>query len=681
LFATNRLFRKVYLTLQFVEQTVVENGIRCVFVKSGVDTANKDQWQSHLHMRAMMDEFQVRVNSDHIRTALEGMFLEGLVRGTLHLGYSGEPVPGKLTKRGRSRSRIVIDPEGAKIVLQIFEWFVKGAYSLARIAQKLNAMPNIPKPRKSTRWTRTSVRAVLTRETYRGIWKFSVTERRFLPSKDYTRQVPRSAPLNEATFEHLRIVSEELWFAAQKRLAENTCIRGRKAKTQDSNSALRLLTGLLWCPEHDRPLRAWSAYGNYLGCPACATLEPGARPLFSKPHRKVVLRLLCDSLDRLIRHDQDLVRKVVLATKEAAAAVQRPDISEVEQVKTGIADLTRKIEFNLRNPGETAEDEKESVDTLRELRRERKELQNTLGLINAVSLVPVRVPTEEEIHKLLDSFGGVLRRAAASDLGDDQEAARDILGTLTGGRIDMYQQGERGPMHGWLQGRFAVRLLDVLVEKLAGVRHVDSGEGIEVTIDFKRPRKTDSDADKAIQQWLQGRLNREIAESLGSVPSYVTRLVKLGAQRLGTTVEALRSQRKTRPAEPSQMPRYKVISDEVKALWWDDLYPIGTAAKRLGCSTVTVNRAKEWWHESRGLAVPTFEDWSLELERRVLELFDADELTIGQVAERVHRAHGTVMQLVKQACDRLGRPLPDARIRRSRLKGSEGNASESTSFF
>ncbi len=41
LFATNRLFRKVYRTLEFVEQVVTEHGIRCVFVKSAIDTASK----------------------------------------------------------------------------------------------------------------------------------------------------------------------------------------------------------------------------------------------------------------------------------------------------------------------------------------------------------------------------------------------------------------------------------------------------------------------------------------------------------------------------------------------------------------------------------------------------------------------------------------------------------------
>ena len=61
LFATNRLFRKVYRTLEFVEEVVSEHAIRCVFVKSGVDSANKDQWQMLLHLRAIMDEFQVKV--------------------------------------------------------------------------------------------------------------------------------------------------------------------------------------------------------------------------------------------------------------------------------------------------------------------------------------------------------------------------------------------------------------------------------------------------------------------------------------------------------------------------------------------------------------------------------------------------------------------------------------------
>jgi site-specific DNA recombinase len=197
---------------------VSEHAIRCVFVKSGVDSANKDQWQMLLHLRAIMDEFQVKVGA-----ALEGLFLQGFVFGTLTFGYAGEPVPGKLTKRGRPRCRIAIDPDEAKIVVSIFEWWVAGD-SINAIVRKLNAIPAVPQPRKSTcrGWTHHSVRAVLLRAAYRGLWSFSATEKTFLPSKDYSRQLPREQPLRQETFENLRIISDQLWFAAQKRLAKNT---------------------------------------------------------------------------------------------------------------------------------------------------------------------------------------------------------------------------------------------------------------------------------------------------------------------------------------------------------------------------------------------------------------------------------------------------------------------------
>jgi hypothetical protein len=190
-------------------------------------------------MRALIDEFQVRVNSDHIRASLNGMFLEGLVRGTLHLGYTGEPMPGKLTKKGRPRRRIIVNAKEAEIVRMVFDWFANVRLSLNQIARKLNSMTDVPKPRLSIRWSHHTVRAILVRETYRGRWDFSVTERRFLSSKDYTRQVPRANPLNQATFEYLRIVPDLLWFAAQERLASNQGIRGRESKSTEAHLYLQ----------------------------------------------------------------------------------------------------------------------------------------------------------------------------------------------------------------------------------------------------------------------------------------------------------------------------------------------------------------------------------------------------------------------------------------------------------
>ena len=96
-------------------------------------------------------------------------------------------------------------------------------------------------------------------------------------------------------------------------------------------------------------------------------------------------------------------------------------------------------------------------------------------------------------------------------------------------------------------------------------------------------------------------MSKDIAENLECGQSYVSRLLRIGANRLGTTLEELGCRRKTRPVDPERMPRYKLVSDEVKVLWWDDLFPIAAIAKRLHCSTVTVESAIRWWHESRGL--------------------------------------------------------------------------------
>jgi len=89
-FATNRLFRKVHRSLQFVEQ-VVETGARAVFVKSGVDTADSKRWRGLLNFHAMMDEFVVGMTADHVRAAHEGLLEKRFVFGTISFGYGGTP--------------------------------------------------------------------------------------------------------------------------------------------------------------------------------------------------------------------------------------------------------------------------------------------------------------------------------------------------------------------------------------------------------------------------------------------------------------------------------------------------------------------------------------------------------------------------------------------------------------
>src|SRR5208283_64602 len=101
IFTTNRLFRKTYKALQFVEEEVVGRGIRCQFVKSGVDTADEKRWRMLYQIQAMTDEFVVGMYADNIRAAHEGLLHKKLVFGTITFGYRAKEIPGQPTRRKR----------------------------------------------------------------------------------------------------------------------------------------------------------------------------------------------------------------------------------------------------------------------------------------------------------------------------------------------------------------------------------------------------------------------------------------------------------------------------------------------------------------------------------------------------------------------------------------------------
>jgi hypothetical protein len=173
-------------------------------------------------------------------------------------------------------------------------------------------------------------------------------------------------------------------------------------------------------------------------------------------------------------------------------------------------------------------------------------------------------------------------------------------------------------------------------------------------------------------------MSKEIAKKLGSVDGYVSRLLRIGAERMGTTLEALRAKRKKPSIDPSRVPRYHRIADDAKKLWWDDLFPAAVVARRLACGEGTVKLAIRFWFESRGHAIPTFGDWSERLAGRVVQLFDANELPIKEIGVAVHLGRTRIMEIVREAYRRLGRDLPDGRTRLAGLKqdrSSPGNSS------
>jgi len=199
---------------------------------------------------AEMERHQARQRT---RDALLGKALRGYVTGGAVFGYRNVELPGTGTKRRHVVREI--DPEQAEIVRRIFTLAAEGC-GFKRIAARLNqeGVPS-PRPRRNGRprsWTSSSVRGVLLNPLYRGqlVWG-RIRKRDSWGLKKYLRR-PESEWV-KVDAEHLRVVSEELWQAAARRIASTRMACGRDAGRGPGGRPIRatesryLLTGFAQC--------------------------------------------------------------------------------------------------------------------------------------------------------------------------------------------------------------------------------------------------------------------------------------------------------------------------------------------------------------------------------------------------------------------------------------------------
>lgn len=602
LFATNRLFRKTYRTLEFVDTVHKQLQARCIFVMTGIDTNNQDQWESLLHLHALMDQFVVRSCVAHIHAAHEGLLDKGIVFGTLSYGYGGRPIEGQFTKQKKARREIIVDEPTAAVVRQIFRWYVEDRLDVIEIVRRLNADPSLPLPERADggRWTRSIVRRILRNPRYRGLWQYGVCESVFLPEADYVRQRPRVEPLKEVQIEALRIVDDAVWYAAQERLAsERGNRRGRPPVDGDHALRPKLLNGLLVCPAHDdQALYVGGPHGNAMVCPLCRAMPAAERPLYTVLNRRLATELILKKVVELLAGDAALVEQTVAVCQAAAEAAQRPDPQAAARVRHELNQLERAVALTRRTVGESEEEQAEAERTIRELQGEAAGLRAELArLESAGSRVP-RVPTVEEILALLAAAAERLTAAAASDDPEVIAQARRILELVTDGRIELEQHGERRPHRGWLRGRFRVRLLTYLVEQCGGDSAGD--EGAEVTVDFRRPSPRDAAAESAWRLREQGLLNVEIGERLGCSRAKVTKLLKHAAALRGVPYEDGRRRRGDAERKNRTPPKYVRMAAEVGRMVNEGLL-LAEIADRLELDRNTVTKAYNLYRRQQGL--------------------------------------------------------------------------------
>jgi site-specific DNA recombinase len=593
----SRLFRNHRGCIEFIEDEIIGNGARCIVLDKGIDTDDRDRWQLFLSIHAMFDDFNATAQRANIRAGHVGLASHGELWGSIPVGYSA-------TDDNGDRCEVRIDPQGAEYIRRIFRWFAEDGLSIDSIVRRLNADPNCPAPPMSDgRWTRQIVRRALQNPRYRGEWAYGRTERRWANKKDYAEAIKRAEPLYVDQVESLRLVDDELFFAADSRLANNVGNRGRRTSAGVRHPITFLLQGLLWCANHQRKMyRCGPNQDVYYVCTHCQCTTRSERPLFTLLDGELVVRCLIEELGRQLLSDGDLVGQVIAACQEAEARQQRPDKDRLAQLESQVSRLRVKIDSLLRIIGDTPEETRESEAVIRELRAERSSVQAELAALREASSRPIRVPTPEEvsdrIREIVAQLDLVLQMEAPDE--DALYLAREILRQFTGGRIELTQQGERQQHHGWLRGAFDVDLIQMLASNISGL--ADAVNGSRVHIDFRRPNE-DEELARKIVELRRGRMPiKQIAIKLGIGRNRASKLLREFAAQLAPEL-SVREGKKYVERIYGSPPPYQRIADEVRRHYENGLR-IGEIAELMKLDRTTIKKALDYAYVSRGEQPP-----------------------------------------------------------------------------
>ncbi|MFO0816285.1 MAG: recombinase family protein, partial [Gemmatales bacterium] len=221
-FSSNRLYRKGYQCMKFTVEDVVGEGKRAVFLKNNIDTSESDFWMLLLPLMSFIDEIVTRMTIPNIHAAHTGMLLKEMVFGAVTYGYDGEIVPGEFRRNGAPRRRLIINEDEARWVREVFRWYVIDRLTIRAIVKLLNANPEIPPPRTNAKgcWTRGTVIHLLSNSRYRGWWVYGRFINVWNSKKDCSRAVLRDEPLKSIQIDRLRVVDDDIWYAAQSMLIE-----------------------------------------------------------------------------------------------------------------------------------------------------------------------------------------------------------------------------------------------------------------------------------------------------------------------------------------------------------------------------------------------------------------------------------------------------------------------------
>src|SRR6201997_1790587 len=343
-YAPDRLSRKYAYQILLIEE-FARHGVETLFVKSPQGDSAEDQLL--VQFQGMIAEYE------------RAQILERSRRGKRHRAHSGEisvmsnaPYGYRyIRKTDETPAAYIVEEAEARVVRRVYEMYTVEGLSIGEITRRLNA-EGIPTRKRSARWERSTVWAVLRNSAYRGLACFGKT-RASSRTRVIRPQRRRGVTTPSMTAGHERpreewieipvpaLVSEDSFARTQELLYQNK-IRSRRRTIAPS-----IVQGLVGCAKcgyafsrtstqtSARKIHYYKCIGSdswrKLGGPVCDNKQFIRQELLDQIVWDEVLRLLQDPV--LIQ--QELDRRLAAArtsdpTRKREQTLQR-ELSHVEK--------------------------------------------------------------------------------------------------------------------------------------------------------------------------------------------------------------------------------------------------------------------------------------------------------------------------------------------------------------
>lgn len=415
----SRLGRDYIETGRYVERYFPENNIRYIAINDDIDTFKETSGSDMMPFKLSMNDMYAKDISKKVRSSLMTMKKEGKYCGSVApFGYKRDP---------NDKHKLIIDPETAPIVKQIFELYINGygTAAIGHILTKAGVKTPILRESMINRsykfdhpeiWKHSAVNNILKNRTYTGCLiqhtstniNYKTKKRRPVPEEEWI-VIPNN---------HEAIIDEKTFNLAQE-------IRNKHNSYVDNRRNVEyILESLVYCKDcgsklsisYDRAkdrvrmncgrYRKFSKYG--LCFSHCIDYNKLERTVFDSLRKKCLMYVNPDTFEKLFAKQENPTKEIenkIFLTKNKINRLEAKIESIYDDKFNGLIDNDMYVRLvtnvnqeikELQNKVLEYEEEKREILDIDNIRIDYKEIVN--------EFLQMKNPTKEMMHRIINKI-------------------------------------------------------------------------------------------------------------------------------------------------------------------------------------------------------------------------------------------------------------------------------------